>query len=220
MACDEKDSAMRVFLETERLILRQFTEDDVDNLVELDSDPEVMRYLNGGVATPREMVEQQILPRFLSYYERYDGFGVWAAMEKASGAFIGWFSIRPHDESRPDEVELGYRLRRAAWGRGYATEGAQALIRKGFTEVGVQRVTANTYEHNSASRRVMEKVGMNLVRRYCPTLDELTGQTSNNVSADSVWDGDEVEYALTKADWERLATTAAAGQDGNDMRSR
>jgi RimJ/RimL family protein N-acetyltransferase len=205
MACGEKDSGMQIFLETERLILRQFTEDDVENLVELDSDPDVMRYLNGGMVTPREMVEHEILPRFLSYHERYDGFGVWAAMEKASGAFIGWFSLRPHDESRHNEVELGYRLRRSAWGQGYATEGAQALIRKDFTALGVQRVTANTYEHNTASRRVMEKVGMRLVRRYRPTLDELTTETSNHQSADSVWDGDEVEYALTKTDWERSA---------------
>ena len=210
---------MRVFLETERLILRRFTEDDVDNLVELDSDPAVMRYLNGGIPTPRELVEREILPRFLSYYESYDGFGVWAAVEKSSGAFIGWFSLRPHDESRPNEVELGYRLRRSSWGQGYATEGARALIRKGFTELGAQRVTANTYEHNTGSRRVMEKAGMTLVRRYRPTLDELTSETSNHLSADSVWDGDEVEYALTKSDWETLQTTAAAGQDENDMRS-
>ena len=80
---------MQIFLETERLILRQFTEDDVENLVELDSDPEVMRYLNGGIATPRELVEQQILQRFLSYYERYDGFGVWAAIERSSGS-VHW----------------------------------------------------------------------------------------------------------------------------------
>ncbi|HEY7022267.1 MAG TPA: GNAT family N-acetyltransferase [Ktedonobacterales bacterium] len=196
---------MQIFLETERLILRQFTEDDVKDLVELDSDPKVMRYLNGGIATPREAVEREILPRFLSYYERYDSFGVWAAIEKFSGAFIGWFSFRPHDEGHPDEVELGYRLRRVAWGQGYATEGARALIRKGFTELGVQRVTANTYEHNTGSRRVMEKAGMALVRRYRPTLDELTTETSNHLSAGSVWDGDEVEYALTKVDWEPAA---------------
>ena len=199
---------MRVFLETERLILREFTEDDVENLVELDSDAEVMRYLNGGIPTPREVVERSILPRFLSYYKRYTGFGVWAAMEKVSGAFIGWFSLRPPDESRRDEVELGYRLRRSAWGQGYATEGARALIHKGFTELGIQHVIANTYEHNTGSRRVMEKVGMTLVRRYRPTLDELTAETSNHLSADSVWDGDEVEYPLAKADWERVETSS------------
>jgi RimJ/RimL family protein N-acetyltransferase len=199
---------MEIVLETERLILRRFTEDDVDNLVALDSDPEVMRYLNGGIATPREVVEREILPRFLSYYVRYDGFGVWAAVEKSSGEFIGWFSLRPPDEGRRDEMELGYRLRRSAWGQGYATEGARALIRKDFTELGVQRVIANTYEHNVASRRVMEKMGMTLARRYRPTLDGLTIETSNNLSADSVWDGNEVEYALTKADWEQSCDRA------------
>jgi RimJ/RimL family protein N-acetyltransferase len=204
----KKDGAMQVFLDTERLILRRFTEADVENLVELDSDPEVMRYLNGGMATPREVVEQSILPRFLSYYERYGSFGVWAAVEKSSGEFIGWFGFRPHDESRCDEVELGYRLRRLAWGQGYATEGARALIHKGFTELGVQRVTANTYEHNTSSRRVMEKAGMALVRRYRPTLDELTMETSNHLSADSVWDGDEVEYELSKQDWEQTGTSS------------
>jgi RimJ/RimL family protein N-acetyltransferase len=214
-----KDSAMQIFLETARLILRRFTEDDVENLVELDNDPEVMRYLNGGIATPREMVEQSILPRFLSYYQRYDGFGVWAIIEKSSRKFIGWLSLRPHDEGRPDEVELGYRLRRSAWGHGYATEGARALIRKSFTELGVQRVIATTYEHNTGSRRVMEKAGMTLVRRYRPTLEELTGETSNHLSTGSIWDGDEVEYATTKADWEQAETTAGARQSGYDMRS-
>jgi RimJ/RimL family protein N-acetyltransferase len=199
---------MEIVLETERLILRRFTEDDVDNLVALDSDPEVMRYLNGGIATPREVVEREILPRFLSYYVRYDGFGVWAAVEKSSGEFIGWFSLRPPDEGRRDEMELGYRLRRSAWGQGYATEGARALIRKDFTELGVQRVIANTYEHNVASRRVMEKMGMTLARRYRPTLDGLTIETSNNLSADSVWGGNVVEYALTKADWEQSCDRA------------
>ena len=196
---------MQVYLETERLTLRQLAEEDAERLVELDNDPEVMRYLNGGIATPRELIEREILPRFLSYYSRYGGFGVWAAIEKASGAFIGWFSLRPPDESRLDEVELGYRLRRPAWGRGFAAEGALALIRKGFTELGVQRVTANTYEHNSASRRVMEKAGMVLVRRYRPTLDELTTETSNHLAVDSVWDGDEVEYAITEQNWDRGA---------------
>ena len=193
----------RIFLKTQRLILRRFTGDDVENLIELDSDPEVMRYLNGGIATPRELIERALLPRFLSYYERYHSLGVWAAIEQSSGSFIGWFSLRPHGESGHGKAELGYRLRRSAWGQGYATEGARALIHKGFTEVGLQRVTANTYEHNSASRRVMEKVGMTLVRRYRPTLDELTTKTSNHQGPDSVWEGDEVEYALTKEEWEQ-----------------
>jgi RimJ/RimL family protein N-acetyltransferase len=202
---------MQIFLETERLTLRRFTETDVDSLVELDSDPEVMRFLNGGIPTPRDLIEREILPRFLGYYERYNGYGVWATIEKATEAFVGWFGFRLPDGSGPDVVELGYRLRRAAWGKGYATEGARALIHKGFTELGVERVIATTFEHNTDSRRVMEKLGMTLLRRYRPTLDELTTASGNNLPADAVWEGDEVEYALTKADWERQEAARQRG---------
>ena len=194
---------MVVFLATARLVLRRLTVDDLDNLVALDGDPEVMRYLTGGSGTPREEIERDILPRFLGYYEQYDHFGFWAAVERASGEFLGWFSFRPHEGSLPGEVELGYRLRRAAWGRGYATEGARALIRKGFTELGVRRVVANTYEYNVGSRRVMEKAGLTLVRSYRLTPADLAaGDTVHNTSQE-VWDGDEVEYALSKEVWER-----------------
>ena len=65
--------AIQVFLETERLLLRQFTPDDVDNLVALDGDPEVMRYINGGRPTPRAEIEHDYLPAFLRYYERFSG---------------------------------------------------------------------------------------------------------------------------------------------------
>ena len=70
---------MQIFLETERLVLRRFTEDDVDNLVELDSDPDVMHFINGGRPTPRHEIESDVLPAFLDYYERFAGYGFWAA---------------------------------------------------------------------------------------------------------------------------------------------
>src|SRR5437660_6657996 len=106
---------MQVFLETERLILRRFTEDDVDNLVELDSDPDVVHFITGGRTTPRDEIENDILPAFLRYYDRYEGYGFWAVIEKASGEFLGWFHFRPTADSPPGEVELGYRLRKTAW---------------------------------------------------------------------------------------------------------
>src|SRR5712692_9166659 len=164
---------MQVFLETERLLLRRFTEDDADNLVELDGDPDVMRFINGGRATPRDVIQNDLLPSLLRNYERFEGFGSWAAIEKSTGSFLGWFHFRPAKGSNPDEVELGYRLRKAAWGKGYGTEGSRALIRKGFTELGVRRVVASTYQDNLASRRVMEKAGMTLVRTYRMTAAEL-----------------------------------------------
>lgn len=192
---------MDVFLETERLILRRFTADDVDNLVALDSDPAVMRHLSGGAPTPRAAIEER-MPRYLAYYERHVGYGFWAVIEKATGEFIGWFHLRPHEGSPPDEPELGYRLRRASWGKGYGTEGSRALIRKAFTELGARRIVASTYQDNIASRRVMEKAGLTFVRTFRYTEEALAAQNTHT-GAGGLWEGDDVEYALTQADWER-----------------
>jgi RimJ/RimL family protein N-acetyltransferase len=157
---------MQVFLETDRLVLRRFTIADADNLVDLDADPDVMRFVTGGIPTSREEIQNEVLPAFLAYYQRYEGYGFWAAIEKETGEFLGWFHFRPRPGAAPGEVELGYRLRKSAWGKGYATEGSRALIRKGFTESGVQRVTAEAMAVNQASRRVMEKAGLKLVRTF------------------------------------------------------
>jgi RimJ/RimL family protein N-acetyltransferase len=105
---------MQVFLETERLVLRRFTEADLDNLLDLNGDPEVMRFLTGGKPTPREVIRNETLPRILHYYERFAGLGFWAAIEKSTGDFLGWFELRPPEGGGPEEVELGYRLRKSA----------------------------------------------------------------------------------------------------------
>src|SRR4029079_4593563 len=96
-----------IFLETKRLILRRFTVADLDDLVELNSDPEVMRFLTGGKPSPREFIEQRTLPRILRQYEPFTGFGTWAAIERSSGEFLGWFHFRPSKDGPPDEAELG-----------------------------------------------------------------------------------------------------------------
>ena len=184
---------MQVFVETDRLMLRRFNEADVENLFDLDSDPEVMRFLTGGRPTPRDAILNETLPRFLNYYERFAGFGYWAAIEKATGEFVGWFEFRPREGAGPDEVELGYRLRASAWGKGYATEGSRALIRKGFTELGVRRVVAQTMAVNIASRRVMEKAGLTLERTFYRSWPEPIEGAEYG----------EVEYVLRKANWEQ-----------------
>jgi RimJ/RimL family protein N-acetyltransferase len=191
---------MQTRLKTERLVLRRFTEADLEHLYALDNDPEVMRYINGGIPTPREVIEREILPSFLCYDEHSPGFGFWAAVEKNIGAWLGWFSFRPVSAD-PGQVVLGYRFRRAAWGRGYATEGARALIDRGFREWGVQRVMATTYQDNLASRRVMEKVGMTLVRRFRLTAKEIARSDTFHAESVEVWDGDDVEYAIERAEW-------------------
>jgi len=184
---------VHVFVETPRLVLRRFTMADVDNLVSLDADPDVMRFVTGGIPTARAEIETEILPAFLGYYERYEGYGFWAAIEKPTGQFLGWFHFRPREGASPDEAELGYRLRKSAWGKGYATEGSRALIAKGFTQFGVQRVVAEAMAVNLASRRVMEKAGLTLVRTFHQPWPY-------PIEGDELGD---VEYALTRADWEQ-----------------
>jgi RimJ/RimL family protein N-acetyltransferase len=94
-----------VFLQTERLLLRRFTEKDVDNLVDLDGDSQVTRFINGGKPTSRKEVETEILPAFLWYYDNFAGYGFWAAIEKASGEFLGWFHFRPEEGASADEPD-------------------------------------------------------------------------------------------------------------------
>ncbi len=185
---------MHVFLETERLVLRRFTAADEDNLVELDSDPQVMHYITGGRTTSRAEIRDEVLPAFLRYYDRYPGYGFWAVVEKATGQFLGWFHLRPPPEGGlPNEPELGYRLRRSAWGKGYATEGSRVLIRKAFSELGAQRVFAETMAAHPASRRVMEKAGLELVRTF-------HADWPDKIDGDEYGD---VEYALSRQAWER-----------------
>ena len=189
---------MHVILETPRLTLRQFTQDDVDNLTSLNSDPEVMRYINGGQPTPRETIQAEIIPFHLAVYGRLDRLGTWAADSRATGEFLGWFHFRPGPDGDVTNIDLGYRLRRAAWHQGYATEGSSALITRGFTDLRVERVFAHTLTVNAASRHVLEKCGLRLVR-------------ATPFEAGNPFEGSEhgeVEYALTRPEWERLGEPA------------
>jgi RimJ/RimL family protein N-acetyltransferase len=182
---------MHIILQTPRLVLRQFTENDADNLFDLNSDPEVMRYLTGGRPTPREEIRDQIIPFHLAVYDRLDRLGTWAAEAAATAEFLGWFHFRPGPEAGTTNVELGYRLRRAAWSKGYATEGSRALIDLGFTELAIERVFAHTMTVNAASRHVLEKCGLTLVG---------TLPYEGPFEIEGAEHG-EVEYAITKPEW-------------------
>jgi [ribosomal protein S5]-alanine N-acetyltransferase len=176
---------MKIFLETNRLILQQFTTTDADRLCQLDSDPDVTRYTHPtlvyGQPQPKlEIIQDKILPKWLAYYET--NYGIWAAIEKSNQAFIGWFCLRPALDYRfaaeaglgDRELELGYRLQKLAWGRGYATEVSQALIAKGFSDPTIDRIVAVALSANRASIRVMEKAGLQFETTwiYPPTNQE------------------------------------------------
>lgn len=153
---------------------------DVEQLVTLDSDPEVMRYLTGGEPTARSEVEAVV--------RRHLG-SRWMAYERETNSFVGWFGARPTSER---EYELGYRLARRHWGRGLATEGTLALLDETFSSQGAERVWAQTMAVNARSRRVMERCGLKYVRTF-------------HLSWDNPIEGPErgeVEYELLCQDWE------------------
>jgi RimJ/RimL family protein N-acetyltransferase len=162
------------------LVLRRLAWADVDSLVELDGDPDVMRFLTNGKPTPREVVVGEVLPRLLAEYD--SGFGRWAAIE--DGVFVGWLGLRAGGE-------LGYRLRRAVWGRGLATEGSRGVVAYAFGELGVPRVWGRTMAVNVASRRVMAKAGLRYVRTFHEVFDDPVDGTEFG----------EVEYAVTRGEW-------------------
>ena len=165
------------FLETERLRLRGFTDCDADLrlLFELDSDPEVMQYIgNFGLPTV-EAYRERLRTVWLPYYTSHTTSGFWAITEKATDEFAGWvFTRRATDYkfaaeagwTRATDLELGYRLRKAAWGRGLATEAAAEVVRRTLAELSVTCVVAAALVPNRASTRVMEKVGMKRVREF------------------------------------------------------
>jgi|SRR5215472_1338040 len=208
-------------LTTDRLLLRQFTAADADWLAALHGDPAVMRYIDDGRPVPRDVVAAETLPAILREYgELPDGLGCFAATEKTGELPVGWFGLRPPssigltpetstgsaqatgtglDHAARGTAELGYRLFPACWGRGYATEGAQALVRRGFTELRLDRVVATTMTVNTASRRVLEKAGLSLVRTFFaewPTY--LEGAEHGDV-----------EYAVTRQEWRQALSPRA-----------
>jgi RimJ/RimL family protein N-acetyltransferase len=147
-----------VTLETERLRLRMFREDDLDAYAAMCADPEVMRYIGaGGPITRAESWRQ--MATFLGHWQ-LRGYGMWAVEERATGALVGRIGHH-HPEGWPD-FECGWLLARASWGKGYATEGARRALQYAFTELGRTRVISLIRPGNDASIRVAERLGETL----------------------------------------------------------
>lgn len=150
---------MHIVIETERLLLRQFTAEDAPLIYELNLDPEVTRYTLDPIADldqARRVLEQTIIPQYALY-----NHGRWAVHTREGMAFIGWCGLKALPGL--NEIDLGYRFMKKAWGRGYATEAAFASIRYGFETLGLRRIVGRALPGNLASLRVLEKCGMRYV---------------------------------------------------------
>ena len=146
--------------------LRKLTEDDGDNFFLMDNDDDVLKYTSETSLESIYAYKLKLRETYLPFYDRHANFGFWAAEERVSGSFIGWFCLHPAVEAGEaasllkfgdDDFEIGYRLRRYAWGKGYATEVTRALVTWAFSELGVKSIVATTSSANLASIRVCWK---------------------------------------------------------------
>lgn len=188
------DRCQAPIIHTQRLLLVPLADRHLDLEVELDSDPEVLRYLSGRVPTRDEVVESHAQRMALG--RKVPGLGYWMAFAtEQADEFVGLMMLPPaHGPDQPDDpgvADLGFRILRRYWRQGVATEASRALLRHAFLTVGVRRVIAQTMAVNAASRGVMTAVGMSYVRTYFPDWEEpLAGSEQG-----------EVEYELTVTDW-------------------
>lgn len=156
--------------DTQRLTFALIGESDTQLLFDLDQDPEVMRFINGGKPTSMEDIKNKMLPRLTSYTHPEKGWGMWKVTVKDSNAFIGWILVRPMDyfSESPQwkNLELGWRFKQSSWGKGYATEAAQQIMDSLFTEQEIDSVCAIADVDNHASTNIMKKLGMKYVKTY------------------------------------------------------
>ena len=149
-------------IETERLVLREWRDPDVDAYARICADPQVMRFMHPARALTTAEVAYDAL-RLREHWQRH-GFGHWVVEERASGRMVGRTGIKRHDDwpLDPENTEAGWLYERAAWGKGYATEAAAEVVRFCLEELERPEVISIAHPDNLASRRVMEKVGLSL----------------------------------------------------------
>lgn len=158
---------MKFYIETDRLILRDFLESDVEGMYELDSNPEVHRYLGNNPI--KEINQIPPIIQFVRKQYEENGIGRWAVIEKKTNAFIGWSGLKLVKETRNQQsnyYDVGYRLIQKYWGKGYATESAQASLNYGFGEMNLETICAAAQADNIDSNKVLKKCGMKLINQY------------------------------------------------------
>ena len=150
---------MKIIFQTPRLILRQFTEADTPLILELNSDTEVVKYLHEPTLKTEEQAKNILLDIILPQYK--NNLGRWAIHTKHNMEFIGWCGLKYRPER--DETDLGYRLMQKAWGKGFATEAAKHTLDYAFKTLNLSLITARAHIENSASGKVLEKLGMDFI---------------------------------------------------------
>ncbi len=177
---------MKIFIETERLILRELLSTDDERMFELDSDPEVHTFL--GNKPVKSIEESRAIIQSVQQQYIDNGIGRWAVVEKSSGSFVGWTGLKLIKEltnNHIDFYDVGYRLIKKYWGKGYATESAKASVQYGFEQMQLNEIFGITHVENIKSKRALEKCGLKFIETF-----EHNGIPCN-------W------FRITKEEWER-----------------
>lgn len=174
---------MRVHIETNRLVMRDIEPSDAEGIFALDSDPEVHKYLgNNPIKTMAEA--EEIIEYIRQQYEK-NGIGRWAVIDKQTEDFIGWSGLKLEDKVRDfSYYDLGYRLRRAYWGKGIASETAVESLKYGFSKLNLNEISALADVNHIASNKVLRKAGLRFIEIF-----HYEGVTPCN------W------YKITKSEW-------------------
>lgn len=153
---------MKKILSSNRLYLRELSQYDVTNIYKLHNDVDVMRYISTKktyIINETECLE--FISKCQNYYRENEGLGIWATIIKDTDEFIGWTTLKDLDST--SEIELGYRYFKDYWGKGYGTEISLKLVQYGIEVLELDNIVAVALEENKASRRIMEKVGMEYI---------------------------------------------------------
>ena len=179
---------MKTYIETKRLVLREIDYQDAQGMFELDSDPDVHRYL-GNNPIKRKGEAVSTIDYIRNQYKQ-DGIGRWAVIEKATNEFIGWAGLKYEKEVRKEMnyYDLGYRLKRKFWGKGFATEAAIESLSYGFVTLGLHEIYAGAHVNNIASNKILRKVGFHHLETF-----QYDGSPHH-------W------YKITNTDWQKMKT--------------
>ncbi len=155
---------------SKRLCYALMTQNDGELLYELDQDREVMRFINGGVLTTQDEIENVYLPRLKQYTNQKNGWGLWKVFTRENHDYIGWILIRPVGffGKKPDynNLEMGWRFFKKSWGKGFAIEAAESIKMALIAQTNINTLSAIANEANLASINIMKKLGMKYIKKY------------------------------------------------------
>lgn len=158
---------METIIETERLLLREITHQDINDLFEMDSDPEVHRYIENKPVTSQQQIADAIQMLRRQYKE--NGIARWAVVDKKTGECLGWAGLKYFREPlnhHSNFYELGYRFKQKHWGKGYASESSKAILDYGFSHFDIPSIYAITHPDNEDSIKVLKKSGFEFIEVF------------------------------------------------------